>query len=331
MAPPGYDPTRDPDGVQLAALLGKTPEAPRTNADKWRALATSMLSIWWAWLLLVGFVGWGWYWWIARPAQAQAVDSASATATATWTPTMAATVPLVPEMAQKQTETPTRSLTERPTGTPTATPTRIRPTMTLTPTATPTWTPPPTPTPTATPTSVPTETPTATPIIIPAGAAPTTVTNGPGYAQLAAQSVQAGDSMVATGSVLNGSIVRLLWEDGSLLGQGKPGLGGAFAVPFIVPRTTNGYHVVSVTWSGGADGDYSIPLVLSVNVPPPTPTPTSVPTGTPTPVTPTATPTNTPTMAPTPTPVPTPQGGWPFRRWFPFIFRFAPMTFVSPL
>jgi hypothetical protein len=323
LAPPGYDPTRDPDGVQLAAMLGQAAKAPRTSAAKWQALASGMLSIWWAWLLLLGFVGWGWYWWGVRPAKAQAQVVATSTAiAASWTPTTAPTTAFAPTSAEIPTKIHTlpRPETSTPTSVPTGTPTptRDRPTMTFTPTGTPP------PTPTQTPTETPTAT--ATPTLPPP--VPTPV---PGHAQLAAVQVQAGDSMVATGSVLNGSMVRLLWEDGLLLGQGKPGLGGAFAVSFIVPQTTNGYHVVSVTWSGGAGGDYIIPLVLSVNVPPPTATATPVPTGTPTPVTPTATPTWTPTPTHTPTPYPTPQGGWPFRYFLSLISKSAPETFDSPL
>jgi hypothetical protein len=156
--------------------------------------------------------------------------------------------------------------------------------------------------------------------------------SAPGYAQLAAQTVQAGDSMVATGYVNNGSIVRLFWEDGAtLLGQGKPGLGGAFAIPFSVPGCRNGYHVIYVIWSGGKDGDYSIPLVLSVNVPPPTSTPTPTWTCTPTLITPTPTPTITPTPTNTPTPYPTPIGGWPFSYFFPLFFKNSPAPFNSPL
>lgn len=225
-----------------------------------------------------------------------------------------------PQPTVPPTMTPT--VTHTPTSAKLAATTTITPTSTLTPT--PTWTPPPTET--STPTSTPTlYVPLYTPV-------PPTPTLAPGSAQLANQTVQAGDSMVVTGFVNNGSVVRLIWEDGStVLGQSKPGLNGAWAIQFIVPQTVNGYHIVYVVWSAG-EKDYSIPLVLSVNVPPPTATPTHTTTPMPT-WTPLPTFTGTPTpVTPTPTPFPTPEGGWPFRYFLVMIFKdYDALTFVSPL
>lgn len=314
IAPVGYDPTQDPDGSQLAALVGKQIGGGGGGGGVLGVLWDAVIRpLWWVWAIAIVMAAWGLFWWKVRPARLAAQAAATATTVAAlWTPTATATMAATPTSAKIPTRSP--ALPRPETSTPATSPTWTRdfPTMTFTPTGTPTETS------TPTPTETPTMTPTATLI-------PTLPPVTPGAAQLAAQSVQVGDSMVATGVVKNGSVVRLFWEDGTtLLGQGTPGLGGAWAVPFTVPACKNGYHVIYVVWSGGK-ADYTIPLVLSVNVPAPTATPTSAPTGTPT-ITPT--PTRTPTPTITPTPYPTPIGGWPFRYFFPYINL---MTFVSPL
>lgn len=308
IAPVGYDPTTDPDGSQLAALVGR--QAGGGGGGAWSALWENMRSIWWVFAIIVVMAAWGWYWWGVRPARAAARAAATATVVAaSWTPTVILTAAPAPPAAMPiPTMVPTFTRMPAPIGV-----TRIavaRPTET--PTSTPTWTPPPTGT--ATPTETPTPTPTWTSPVQPPSAPATS--SAPGSAQLAATTAQAGDSMVVTGYVSNGSVVRLLWEDGkTLLGQGTPGLAGSFAIPFVVPgHIPNGYHVIYVVWSAGKS-DHVIPLVLSINVPPP-PTPT----WTPVPL-PTSTPTITPTPTRTPTPFPTPVGGWPCRVYLPLLRR----------
>lgn len=313
IAPVGYDPTQDPDGSEYARLVGQ--QVPGGGGGILRTLWENVVrSLWWVWAAVAVMSVWGWWWWVARPAKAEARALATATAiAASWTAT-----PMPTNTAATPTSIPPTS-----TSTPKAalTPTGSRPINTPTATTTPTWTPPPTWTPVPTGTPTPTETPTATntPVSVqksPIPAPESFLENV--SAKLAANKGFPGDSMVVTGCIDNGSVVRILWEDGTELAKATPGGNGNFAAAFVIPAANKGYHVVRVVWSGGVT-DNEIDLVLAMGVSTPTPVPTWTPTPVPTwtPI-PTWSPTPTPTR-PTPTPFPTPIGGWTCTIFLPLV------------
>jgi len=316
-APPGYNPIQDVDGSQLAKLTGNVP-----TEDRWAALWQNLASIWWVWLAIVVLGGWGWYWWGIKPAKEAEAAAATATVHASlWTATPAPTsTPVATNTPALATPTSLAGPDLLPTVTPTVTkiPT-ARPTRTSTPTPTPTWTVPPTWTPLPTLTETPTATNTPisaqkSPIPVP-GTLPESVS-----AKLADNQAFPGDSMVVTGQVNNGSVVRVLWEDGSELANVTPGGNGNFAASFVIPPANKGYHVVRVLWSGG-EVDNEIDLVLAIGVSTPTPVPTWTPSPWPT-WTPVPTWSPTPTLVvPTATPYPTPVGGWPNKIYLPIVLN----------
>ena len=266
LAPVGYDPTKGDDDQ---APVGEGIEVLEEESKIKRLIKL------WPWVVafagvvvVAGFVLGG------RKSKAENITATPITpspvvivATITPSPFTATSTPIPTKSA---TNTPTATITPPPSSTITPTATA---TWTAIPTSTPTWTP--LPTATETPKPWPTSTPTPAPV-----------------AKLANGAAVAGEQMVITGQVNNGSIVQIKWESGDLLAQVTPRQDGTWAASFVVPWiAAKGYHLIRVEWTGGG-----VDLVIALAVPTYTPTPIPLPTSTPIP---TGTPTPTPTPGPT--------------------------------